>query len=64
MTDTTNTTMGGSAASQLKAAGIDTDKMASRAGDFAQMVRDEVAARPFQAVMAAAFVGFVWALRR
>ncbi|MGQ3354022.1 MAG: hypothetical protein ACT6XY_07015 [Phreatobacter sp.] len=55
---------GGSATGQLKAAGIDTERMASRAGEITQLIRDEVAARPFQAVMAAAFVGFLYALRR
>lgn len=53
-----------SATGQLKAAGIDTERMASRAGELTQMIKDEIATRPFQAVMAAAFVGFLYGSRR
>jgi len=59
-----NGTGGSSATAQLKAAGIDTERMSSRAGEVTQLIRDEVAARPFQAVMAAAFVGFLYGMRR
>ena len=49
---------------QLKAAGVDTDVMASRAGELQQMVKDEIAARPFQAIGIAAFLGFLCGIRR
>lgn len=49
---------------QLKAAGVDTQVMASRAGDLQKMLVDEIAARPFQALAAAALVGFVLGMRR
>lgn len=58
-----NATDGGATA-QLKAAGIDTDRLASRAGELTQMLKDEVAARPFQAMMVAAFLGYVYGSRR
>lgn len=48
----------------LKAVGVDTDVMASRAGELQRMVRDEIAARPFQALGLAAFLGFLCGLRR
>lgn len=53
-----------SATSQLKAAGIDTDRMASRAGELTQILKDEVSARPLQAMMVAAFVGYICGSRR
>lgn len=49
---------------QLKAAGVDTEVMVNRAGELQQMLKDEISARPFQAIAIAAFVGFVWGLRR
>lgn len=49
---------------QLKAAGVDTGIMASRAGELQKMLTDEIAARPFQALAAAALVGFICGLRR
>lgn len=56
--------LAGAANQQLKAAGVDTDVMAGRAGELRQMVRDEIAARPFQALGLAAFLGFLCGLRR
>ncbi|CEJ14488.1 AI-2 transport protein TqsA [bacterium YEK0313] len=56
--------LAGAANQQLKAAGVDTDVMASRAGELQKMVRDEIAARPFQALGVAAFLGFLCGLRR
>ncbi|WP_296575383.1 hypothetical protein [Phreatobacter sp.] len=52
------------AQTQLKAAGVDTDVMASRAGDLQKMLRDEITSRPFQALAVAAFVGFLYGMRR
>jgi ElaB/YqjD/DUF883 family membrane-anchored ribosome-binding protein len=49
---------------QLKAAGVDTEVMATRAGELQQMVKDEIAARPLQAVGIAAFLGFLCGMRR
>jgi ElaB/YqjD/DUF883 family membrane-anchored ribosome-binding protein len=49
---------------QLKAAGVDTQVMANRAGDLQKMLTDEIAARPFQALALAALVGFIFGLRR
>jgi ElaB/YqjD/DUF883 family membrane-anchored ribosome-binding protein len=49
---------------QLKAAGVDTEVMANRAGDLQKMITDEIAARPFQALAAAALVGFFLGIRR
>jgi ElaB/YqjD/DUF883 family membrane-anchored ribosome-binding protein len=49
---------------QLKAAGVDTGVMANRAGDLQKMITDEIAARPFQALAAAALVGFILGMRR
>jgi ElaB/YqjD/DUF883 family membrane-anchored ribosome-binding protein len=49
---------------QLKAAGVDTQVMASRAGDLGKMIKDEIAARPWQAVGIAAAVGFIYGLTR
>ena len=49
---------------QLKAAGVDTDKMANRAGDLSELIKNEIIARPFQAVGLAAFIGFVWGVTR
>ena len=63
--ETTNTSDFASAANQqLKAAGVDTSVMANRAGELQQMIKDEIAARPFQAIGVAAFLGFLCGLRR
>ncbi len=52
------------AQTQLKAAGVDTEVMANRAGEFQRMLRDEIASRPFQALAVAAAIGFLYGLRR
>ncbi|MBX9992302.1 hypothetical protein [Phreatobacter oligotrophus] len=52
------------ASSQLKAVGVDTDVMANRAGDLQRMLRDEITSRPFQSIALAAFVGFLYGMRR
>lgn len=52
------------AQTQLKAAGVDTEVMANRAGELQRMLRDEITSRPFQALAVAAFVGFLYGLRR
>lgn len=62
--DTTVGDLAGAAQNQLKAVGVDTEVMASRAGDLQKMLRDEIAARPFQALALAAFAGFLCGIRR
>ena len=52
------------AQTQLKAAGVDTEVMANRAGDLQRMLRDEITSRHFQALAIAAFVGFLYGMRR
>ncbi len=52
------------AQTQLKAAGVDTEVMANRAGELQRMLRDEIASRPFQALAVAAVIGFLYGLRR
>ncbi|QCK87559.1 hypothetical protein E8L99_18235 [Phreatobacter aquaticus] len=52
------------ARAQLKNAGIDTDVMASRAGELGTMLKAEIAAKPFQAVGIALVVGFIYGLTR
>jgi ElaB/YqjD/DUF883 family membrane-anchored ribosome-binding protein len=52
------------AQTQLKAAGVDTGMMATRAGELQRMLRDEIASRPFQALAVAAAIGFLYGLRR
>lgn len=52
------------ASSQLKAVGVDTDMMASRAGELQRMLKDEITSRPFQSLAIAAFLGFLYGMRR
>jgi ElaB/YqjD/DUF883 family membrane-anchored ribosome-binding protein len=52
------------AQSQLKAVGVDTDVMASRAGELQRMLKDEITSRPFQSLAIAAFLGFLYGMRR
>lgn len=63
-TESTVAQLASTANRQLKAAGVDTEVMASRAGELQQMIKDEIAARPFQALGIAAFVGFLFGLTR
>ena len=49
---------------QLKAAGVDIELRASRAGELQKIITDEIAARSFQALAAAALVGFILGMRR
>ena len=52
------------ARTQLKHAGIDTDVMASRAGELGEMIKAEIAAKPFRAISWALAAGFIYGITR